>query len=177
MEFQKLIESRRSVRKYAEREVDREMLEEMISAASEAPSWKNQQTSRYHCVVSKDMLEDLRKSCLPGFNAKRSENAALIVTSFVKDTVGYIDSETPVNELGNGWGIYDLGLQTQNLILKAKDMGLDTLIMGIRDADKIRELLDIPEDEIIVSVIAVGYADEEPVKPSRKKVSETAKFY
>ena len=84
---------------------------------------------------------------------------------------------TADNELGNGWGCYDLGLQNENLILKAEDLGLSTLIMGLRESDKLRELLDIPEIETVVSVIAVGKADESPARPPRKELDAIAKFF
>ncbi len=42
------------------------------------------------------------------------------------------------NELGNGWGCYDLGLQNENLILKAKELGYGTLIMGLRATSSVR---------------------------------------
>ena len=169
MEFQKLIETRRTVRKYAaDSEVTREQMETLIHAAQEAPSWKNSQTGRYYCVLS----------CLPGAgNAGKSENAALIVTTFVHDRAGFQKDGTADNELGNGWGCYDLGLQNENLILKAEDLGLSTLIMGLRESDKLRELLDIPETETVVSVIAVGKADESPARPPRKELDTIAKFF
>ena len=49
--------------------------------------------------------------------------------------------------------------------------------MGIRDAKKISELLNIPVSESIVSVIGVGYQDIEPSMPKRKTVEEITKFY
>ena len=79
--------------------------------------------------------------------------------------------------MGNGWGCYDLGLQNENLVLKAVDLGLSTLIMGLREAGRLREILHIPETETIVSVIAVGKAAEEPIRPHRKELSEIAKFF
>lgn len=46
MEFQKVLETRRSVRKYDPNvSVTREQMEELIRAAQEAPSWKNSQTA------------------------------------------------------------------------------------------------------------------------------------
>ena len=70
-----------------------------------------------------------------------------------------------------------MGLQNENLILKATELGLSTLIMGLREADKLREILNIPETETIVSVIAVGQAAEEPIRPHRKEIDEIAKFF
>lgn len=168
MEFQNLIESRRSVRKYAEKEVTREQVEEIIKAAQEAPSWKNQQTSKYYCVLSKEKREELRPTCFPSFNEQRCMNAALIVTAYEKNNVGFDDNSQPINELGNGWGCYDLGLQNMIFMLKARELGLDTLVMGIRDGQKLRAALNIPENEEIGAVLALGYADEEPKKPRRR---------
>ena len=167
MEFQKVLETRRTVRKYSAG-VTREQMEELLRAAQEAPSWKNSQTGRYYCVLSEEMVDKIRMECLPDAgNAGKSEHAR---AGFQKD--GSAD-----NELGNGWGCYDLGLQNENLILKATDLGLSTLIMGLREADRLREILNIPETETIVSVIAVGKAAEEPIRPHRKPIEEIAKFF
>lgn len=180
MEFQKVLEKRRSIRQYDKAEkVSEEEIRILLGAAQLAPSWKNQQTSRYYCIMSEEKLKEFRSSCLPAFNAGNAENAsALIVTTFVSDWSGF-DGKThqPVNELGNGWGSYDLGLQNENLVLKAAEMGLATLIMGIRDGEKIREMLSIPERETIVSVIAVGHSSLEPDMPVRKNLDDIAKFF
>lgn len=179
MEFQTLIEQRRTVRKYSpDTNVTREQIQELIKAAQEAPSWKNTETGRYYCVMSEDMKLRLRQECL-GYanNDVKTEHAALIVTTFVHNHAGFQKDGTPDNEIGNGWGCYDLGLQNENLILKAEELGLSTLIMGLRDADKIREMLSIPEEETIVSVIAVGKAAEEPSRPKRRELDEVLKFF
>ncbi|MFQ6791920.1 MAG: nitroreductase family protein [Thomasclavelia sp.] len=178
MEFEQILKTRRSIRRYQEKTVSKEMIETIIQAAIEAPSWKNSQTARYHVVYSKDMLATVRSECLPTFNQENSKNAAaLIVTSFAKNRSGFERDGTPSNELGNNWGAYDLGLHNQNLVLKATELGLGTLIMGIRDEQKLRELLHIDETEIIVSVIALGYSDINPDRPKRKSVVDICKFY
>ncbi len=180
MDFNNLIEARRSMRAFdPNKKISKEQIEQLIYSAIQAPSWKNSQTARYHCIISQDKIESFKKECLPEFNAKNCTGAsALIVATFVTNRAGF-DKETasPVNELGNGWGIYDLGLQNENLILKAKDMGIDTLIMGIRNEVKIKETLDIPLDECIVSVIALGYGTKEAIKPKRKEPQDILKFY
>ena len=179
MELQTAFETRRSISHYdAEKKVTKEQVETLIKAASLAPSWKNTQTSRYYCVLSEDKVAEFSQKCLPEFNQKNSEGAALVVTTFVKNCVGFDRlSGEPVNECANGWGYYDLGLQNENFVLKAKESGLDTLIMGIRDGEAIREFLDIPENEQVVSVIAIGYAADAAQMPKRKSVSDIAKFY
>lgn len=178
MEFQKLIEGRRSIRKYSSKgKPGREELLEMVKAAQEAPSWKNSQTGRYYCVESEEMLSRLCRECLLSGNGDKAEHAALIVTTFVRDRAGFQKDGTWDNELGNGWGCYDLGLQNENLILKAAELGYGTLIMGLRDSEKIRELLSIPQEEIIGAVIAVGKAAEIPTRPRRKATEEITKFF
>ena len=98
------------------------------------------------------------------------------MTTYVKDVVGFGENG-PVNEVGNGWGAYDLGLHDAYLILAARDLGYDTLIMGIRDAAAIREKLGIPENEEIMSVIVVGKRKTEPSLRPRKELDEVVKFY
>ena len=178
MDFQTLIESRRSVRAYdADKMVTEEQVKEIIEAAIQAPSWKNSQTARYHVVLDADMRAKFTAECLPAFNAKNSENAALVVTTFVANRAGFTREGVADNDCGNGWGYYDLGLHNENFVLKAKEMGLDTLIMGIRDGEKIREVLNIPEQETIVAVIALGYGTQNPDKPKRKTADDIVKFY
>ena len=179
MEFQNVIEARRSMRGYdPTKKVDQETIKEIIDAAILSPSWKNSQTARYYCILSEDMRSQLREEALPAFNAKRSKDApALIVTTFVKSISGFTPEAQPINEVGNGWGFYDLGFHNQSLILKAKDLGLDSLIMGIRDADKIRDLLKISEEETIVSVIALGYGAMEMAMPKRKENADILTFF
>jgi len=179
MEFQEVIESRRSVRKYdSAKKVDEATIKEIIKAAILAPSWKNSQSARYYVIRSEEILATFKQTCLPPFNANNSADApVLIITAFVKNSSGFAPSGEPINELGNSWGAYDLGLNNSILLLKAKDMGLDTLVMGIRDADKIREMLSIGEDEMIVSVIALGYGTQRPKMPKRKAAEEIVKFF
>ena len=167
MEFQTLIENRRSVRKYSSHtDITKEQIQQLIKAALEAPSWKNTETGRYYCVLSEDLKQKLRKECLCYANNDiKTEHAALIVTTFVHNCAGFQKDGTPDNEIGNGWGCYDLGLQNENLI------------MGRRNADKIREMLSIPESETIVAVIAVGKADEEPSRPKRRELEDVLKIF
>ena len=178
MEFDALLEQRRSIRRYQAQPVGKEQIEQMIEAAIQAPTWKNSQTGRYHVVMSQPLLDQLKEQGLARFNAENTHDApVLIVTTFVKDRSGFEKNGQPSNELGNGWGCYDLGLQNMNLLLKAEELGLSTLVMGIRDAEAIRRLLGIDEAETIVSVISVGYLDIDPQKPLRKSVDDVASFY
>ena len=176
MEFNELIVERRSVRAYKDQPVDVELLKKIVEQAQMAPSWKNSQTARTYVAASKEILEELRANGLPSFNQKSSSGAALIVTTFVRGVSAFTNGVADT-ELGDKWGAYDLGLHDAYLVLAAKNAGLDTLIMGLRDYQAIRALLQIPEEEDIVSVIAVGYRDQEPALRPRKPLEEVAKFF
>jgi nitroreductase len=56
-------------------------------------------------------------------------------------------------------------------------MGFDTLIMGMRDADSLRTLFDIPSDETIMAVISLGYRAGEPTRPERRPLDDIVKFF
>ena len=162
MSLDQIIKQRRSIRKYKKKPVSNEQIQLLIQAAVEAPSWKNSQTARYHVITSQPLLNEFKERCLPEFNQENCKDApVLIVTSFIP----------------NRWGCYDLGLHNQNILLKATELGLGSLVMGIRDIDKIKGLLDISKEEIIVSVIAIGISDIEPERPKRKTVEDITRFY
>lgn len=177
MEFSVLLEERRSIRDYdAGVAISKDDIEKMIYAAQQAPSWKNSETGRYYVAISKDGLESVRRA-LPEFNATRTQNAcAYIVTAFKTKISGHSADGEPTDENGDAWGAYDLGLQNENLLLKARELGYDTLIMGLRDADALTRLFDIPSDEAVMSVIAVGKRRANPEKPPRKEINEIVKF-
>ena len=174
MKFTDLIQARRSVRGYSA-PISHDDLETLLARAQQAPSWKNLQASRCYAVESPETLAALRAQALPSFNQNSSAGAALVVTTYVRDLVGFTQGQ-PDNEVGNGWGAYDLGLHDAYLVLAAADMDYDTLIMGLRDADAIRRLLDIPENEQIMSVIAVGKREKAPAARPRKLLDEVTRF-
>ena len=174
MDFNALISARRSVRNYAGA-IPHEDLVTILRQAQQAPSWKNLQASRCYAVESPEKLAALREA-LPSFNRNSSANAALIVTTFVTNAVGFTNG-APDNEVGNGWGAYDLGLHDAYLGRAASEAGYDTLIMGLRDADAIREAMGIPDNEQIMSVIAVGRRGAAPSAKNRKALEEVVKFF
>ena len=110
-------------------------------------------------------------------NKDKIANApVLIVSTFERGKSGFFqDKQT--NEVGDGWGAYDNGLSNCYLILKARAMGFDTLIMGMRDADQLRELFSIPGNETVMAVISLGYRAEEPQRPTHRELDEIVKFF
>ena len=145
MEFKDLIEARRSVRKYVASEISKAEVEAIVGEA------------------------------LPSFNVASTANAAaLVAVTFRKGESGYMGT-TAANELGEMWGAYDCGLASAYFILAAKNHGWDSLILGIRDAEKIKAIMGIPDDETLTAVIALGKVAGAAAKPLRKPVGEVVK--
>ena len=175
MELQTCIEQRRSVRKYKNQSVPRELIREIIKAATFALSWKNSQVSRYY-VAEGNAKKELA-SYLGEFNGRNVQDApVLIVSTVVNKRSGFTRAGEYETHLKDGFQYYDCGMQSMNLCLKAHELGLATLVMGIYDEAAIRKLFNIDESQIIVAVTAVGYADGETSMPKRKSVDDITVF-
>ena len=175
--FDDVLATRRSIRDFdASKEVTEAQVREILTAAQDAPSWTNSQPSRYYVAISPDKADAVRE--LIGERNKQSTKGApvFIVSTFVKGLSGFSRGKI-FNEIGDGWGAYDNGLSNSYLVLKARAMGFDTLIMGMRDSDALRTLLGIPDGEDVMAVIALGHRASDPVKPTRKPLDEIAKFF
>ena len=70
-----------------------------------------------------------------------------------------------------GWQYYDCGIAAQTFCLAAHDLGLGTVIMGVFDRKRLQEYLQVPEDQELMALIAVGYPDGGPLTARRKETS------
>jgi len=174
--FDEVLTSRRSVRSYdATKKISEAEVRTLIKAVQDAPSWANQQPTKYYVAMSEEKVKAVQD--LVGGNKSRIAAApVLIVSTFERGKSGFFRDQ-PANEVGDGWGAYDNGLSDCYLILKARAMGFDTLIMGMRDANGLRKLFAIPDSETIMAVIALGYRAQEPVRPNRKALDSILKIY
>lgn len=168
--------SRRSIRAYESgKTISEAEVRELLTATQNAPSWANMQPSKYYVAIGDEKREAVLE--LIGGNKERVINApVLIVSTFETAKSGFFRGN-PVDATGDLWGAYDNGLSNAYFILKARAMGFDTLIMGMRNADELRKLFDIPESEVVLAVIALGYRAQEPNVPVHRPLDEIAKFY
>ena len=174
--FDEIVASRRSVRDYAAgTTISEAEVRTLIATAMEAPSWANSQTTRYYVAMSEEKVAAVKE--LIGGNSRNTTNApVMIVSTFVKGQSGF-GRGSQANEVGEGWGAYDNGLSNAYFILKARELGYDTLIMGMRDGDGLRQLFGIPETEQVMAVISLGKRASDPRRPDRKPVDDIVKFY
>jgi len=174
--FDDVIKTRRSVRSYdATKTISEAEVRELLTSAQEAPSWANQQPTKYYVAHSAAMIDSVKNYI--GGNSRNVEGApVLIVSTFERGKSGFFNGN-PANDLGDLWGAYDNGLANAYLVLKARAMGFDTLIMGMRDSDALRRLFGIPENETITAVISLGYRSGEPRQPQHKNLDDIVKFF
>ena len=174
--FDEVLTTRRSVRSYdASKKISKTEVRELLTATQEAPSWANQQPTKYYVAISKEKVADVQ-DMVGGTKERIKDAPVLIVSTFERGKSGFFQGNQ-TNEVGDGWGAYDNGLSNCYLILKARAMGFDTLIMGMRDADELRKLFDIPENETIMAVISLGYRAGEPNRPERRPLDDIVKFF
>lgn len=170
MELQECIRTRRSIRKFTDESVSHELLEQVVSLAAWAPSWKNTQISRYLVIEDPEALHTICEQ-YASFNARIIGGCkALIAQTFVKDRSGFERDGSFSTDRAGGWQYYDCGIAAQTLCLAAHEAGLGTVIMGIFDRKGLEEYLQLPENQELMALIAIGHPSEEPAGPKRKDV-------
>lgn len=174
------IKTRRTVRKFTDTPVSREIITEIINAAAYAPSWKNSRTPRWYVVTDRALIHKLAQEATFGFEHNKGiieGCSCLIVQSAVKCRAGYERDGSFTTDKGDSWEMYDGGIAAQTLCLAAHAAGLGTVIMGIVDDKKMEELLLVPETERVLAAIAIGYPAETPAAPPKYKAEDITKFF
>ena len=173
MNTNECIKTRRSIRKYKPDTIDHSLLESLISTASYSPSWKNTQITRYIAIEDPDILNSIVNDYTPDFNSNIIKQVPLLIAvTFKKGRCGFERDGSYSTKKGDHWQMFDVGDACQNFCLAAHEAGLGTVIMGIWDEDGITKLLDIPEDQELAALIAIGYPDIDPEAPKRKTVED-----
>lgn len=173
MNTNECIKTRRSIRKYKLDAIDHSLLESLISTASYSPSWKNTQITRYIAIEDPNILNSIVNDYTPDFNSNIIKQVPmLIAVTFKKGRCGFERDGSYSTKKGDHWQMFDVGAACQTFCLAAHEAGLGTVIMGIWDEDGITKLLDIPEDQELSALIAIGYPDIDPEAPKRKTVED-----
>lgn len=153
-----------SPRSYSDREVSREMLGKVFEAARWAASSNNEQPWRFLVGVrGSDTYRKIFES-LGEFNQKWAGTAPVLI-------LGVALSKFSHNGAPNRYAFYDLGAAASYMTLEAASLGIATHQMAGFEQEKARELLGVPAEYVIGSVIAMGYQDE-PEKLGDPKLIE-----
>ncbi|RKX97771.1 MAG: nitroreductase, partial [Spirochaetes bacterium] len=127
-------------------------------------------------IKDKELKEALSETLYKGNPSKDAVRAVpvVIVVCARKGAAGYYKGKA-ITDKGD-WFLFDIALAIENLTLRAYELGLGTVIIGAFDAKKTAEIVKLPDDLEVVSLVPVGYPDEAPKPPSRKELKEIISY-
>lgn len=188
--------TRRSIRKFAKREVPIDLINEMINAARMAPSAKNRQPwqfivlggerkKEFENCMERGLLREETEPILPKsrFGLPDAKNTLkiireaplliVIVNSNGKSPFVHIDCDDRVTEICDTLSI---GAAVQNMLLTAESLGLGTLWIANTCFAYPELMFFLKTDGQLIGTVAVGYADEAPPQRIRKSINEIAEY-
>ena len=130
-------------------------------------------------VLDNDLKNRIADECTKKFpwNTENIHEApALIVLCTVKGLSGYEPNGEASTTKGTHWQSFDAGMAADHFCLAARAVDLGTLIMGRYDEEKIKEILDLPEEYDVSCIIAVGHPEVIPAANERKPLKEVLTF-
>ncbi len=192
-----VIYNRRSIRKYLDKQVSKELIEQIIDAGRVAPSAKNRQPWRYIVLGGEsksEFLEHMWKGILREENecamlpdsangladAKNTWNIMtqapiliVVINDNGKNPFDEINADSRFVEICDTLSI---GASIENMLLKATELGLGTLWIA-NTCYAYKELTQYLEtSQQLVGAIALGYANEAPMQRPRKKMEEVVEY-
>ena len=149
-----ILKNRRSIRKYKDKKVEDEKIEQLIHAALLSPTSRNFYSWEFIVVDDKETLKKLKESKNKGIEGLNTALCAIVVIA---------DSQ-----LSDVW-IEDASIAATMIQLAASEQGLGSCWIQIRkrknnngdSEDEVKASLNIPEKYSVLSIISLGYKDEE----------------
>ncbi|NLS75939.1 MAG: nitroreductase [Chloroflexi bacterium] len=180
-----VIAQRRSIRRFRDTPVPRELIEQVLLAGTQAPSAKNRQPWRFFVVQGDkraEMVAAMRQGIekLKGYGVHpgSSENTARIMARAPVTILVYNPDREwkapaePIDMIMETMDTQSIGAAIQNMCLAAVELGLGTLWIG--DTTYALEELNawLGDGSQMVAALSLGYPDESPSARPRKSVSE-----
>ncbi|MFZ5966862.1 MAG: nitroreductase family protein [Bacillota bacterium] len=168
------IRTRRSIRKYINKPVEEEKIIQLIESARLAPSGSN--TQPWHFIVvksesTKQKLAEVSHDQSWMLTAPVFIVCVADIRSRIKEDVEiFLNENSPELELKQI--IRDTSIAIEHVVLEAESLGLGTCWVAWFTQEEIRPILNIPQDKYVVSIITLGYTNEEVKARPRKKLEE-----
>ena len=172
------IRTRRSVRKFTGKNVEDEIVLQLLESARVAPSGHNTQPWRFIVVRSPETKRTLAKAA----HGQSWMEAAPVFIVCVADVRCRIQDEPglEVNETSPHFAlkqvIRDTAIAVEHVVLEAQNLGLGTCWVGWYEQADVRPILGIPADKFVVAILPLGYPAETPGERPRKKLDEIVMF-
>jgi len=155
MDVKTAIQSRRSIRKYENKQIPREVLEDLLESARIAPSANNAQGWYMIAITDKDTLTKL----VPISGHQK----------FVGECSLYL---VGVTEPSVYYSAIDMTIALDHLSLRALELELGTCWIGDFESDKVKQLLGIPAERDVPICMTVGFPAQNPAARKRKPLSQ-----
>jgi nitroreductase len=165
--FLEIIQKRRSIRNFKNKPVDDTAIRSIVDAARLSPSACNAQPWRFIAVTEKSLLEELVNRGMGGAvpNKWASSAPVIIIGCAVLNLMTHYLGEAVK---GIQYHQIDMGISMEHMVLRATEMGLGTCWIGWFREKNIRKILNIPKDWKIISLIALGYPQNESTTTSSR---------
>lgn len=167
MEVKEVLLKRRSIRKFTEEPVSKEMIDELLHAAMSGPSACNKKPWDFYVITNAEVLEQLKSASK---FTKFTSKLAIVVCGNMKKAL-------PL-QFADYW-IQDCSAATENILLRVTDLGLGAVWCGIhpqkRAEAKVRKFVGIPEKQIPLNIIFIGHPAQE--QEARDQYDENCVHY
>ncbi|MHA1238342.1 MAG: nitroreductase family protein [Candidatus Odinarchaeia archaeon] len=162
MDFFEVVKKRQSVRKYADKKVDKATLKQILEAAIMAPSAGNTQPWRFIVIENKEVKKRLVEAAL---GQRFIEEAPFVIVVCADEDA----SEARYGERGRTlYCIQDTAAATENMLLAATALGLGSCWVGAFKEELVRYVLELPENLRPVAIVPIGYPSELGYRTGRK---------
>ncbi|WP_240374546.1 oxygen-insensitive NADPH nitroreductase [Bacillus piscicola] len=171
-EIRELIQSHRSIRKFKNKDISWEIIEDLVESARWAPSSHNVQAYSIIAIQDQETKNKLSELCGNQVYIARCPVFFVFAADFYRHSLVSMKHGTPfeMEETENLIvGAVDTALAAQNFLLTARSYGLGgVMIGGIRnEAEKVAELLDFPKWTVPIMGMCLGYPDQHPWQKPR----------
>ena len=160
MDFKKVVETRRSVRRFTPVEVSREVLLDIVNQALTAPSSRNMRTTRFIIVDDKPTLERMAAMRDYGSEFMKDAPAAILVAADTTKTDLWREN-CAISATFLQLAAVDAGLASCWVHVEGRPRLKDNP-EGEQAIDYLRTFIDIPEHWTVECAIALGYSDYQP---------------
>ena len=167
MMFMSLVDvilSRRSIRRYENKEISKDVLYKILEAGRQAPSAANRQP--WHFIVITDY--EIKKELSKGLVNRHIKDSTFTVVGCAHTGLWHYGTRK--------WSIVGTSIALQNMVIAAWAMGIGSCWIGDFREGKVKQLLNIPDKWKVVALISFGYPAEKPEAKKRKHIEDIVGF-
>ena len=177
MKFIDLVKARKSVRRYKDQPVARELIDQCLEAARLAPSSCNSQPWSFLVVDDPEIRDQLVKKAMSGLYSSnsfvKSAPVIIVVTTELKSYMVKVGKLIRKVE----YSLLDIGIACDHLTLQAQEFGLGSCWLGWFNERAVRKVLDLPKSTKIDIMISLGYPVSDRIRPKKRKSLDEIRSY